>query len=205
MDALPSFDPGIEISAASQGVSKGLRQTDGVQIVVRPELAIGPLVLLGYYKNVDGPAEGEGGIGGGFRRRLAGFDLAASALYKWNPAGPAAADRGALELNAVASRRIGPLTPRLSVTWSPNDLGGTRVSLFVEAGASLDLFPHASLSANLAHRARDGNPDYTAFNAGLTYGLGRHVTAELRYYDTAQGRLGAIYRPRLVASLRAHF
>jgi hypothetical protein len=37
----PSPDPGIEISAFSQGMSKGLRQTDGVQILVRPEVTVG--------------------------------------------------------------------------------------------------------------------------------------------------------------------
>jgi hypothetical protein len=205
MYSLPSPDPAIEISAFSEGVSKGLRQTDGVQILVRPEVAVGPLVILGYYKNVDGPADGEAGVGGGFRRRLAGFDLAASALYKWNTAGPATADRDAIELSAVLSRRVGRITPRLSVTWSPDDLGGTRRSLYVEAGASVGLFAGASLSANISRRERDGGADYTAFNAGATYAITRNVSAELRYYDTAQSRLGAIYEPRLVAGVRVHF
>jgi hypothetical protein len=205
MFSLPPPDPAIEISAFSQGVSKGLRQTEGVQIVVRPEIAIGPLVVLGYYKNVGGPADGEGGTGLGLRRRLGGFDLAASALYKWNISGPASADRSALELSAVASRRVGPVTPRLSVTWSPDELGATRTSLYVEGGASIGLFAGASLSANISRRQRDGAPDYTAFNAGATYAITRNLSAELRYYDTAQGRLGAIYRPRLVAALRARF
>jgi hypothetical protein len=202
---LPSPDPAIEISAFSQGMSKGLRQTHGVQIVVRPEVAVGPLVALGYYKNVSGPADGEAGAGIGLRRRLGSVDFAASALYKWNTSGPPGADRGALELSAVASRRIGPVTPRVSVTWSPDDLGGTRNSLFVEGGASIGLFAGASLSANIARRSRDGGPDYTAFNAGATYAITRNISAELRYYDTAQSRLGAIYEPRLVASIRARF
>ena len=73
MFVLPSPDPAIEISAFSQGVSKGLRQTDGIQIVIRPEVAVGPLVVLGYYKNVSGPADGEGGGGIGLRRRLGGM------------------------------------------------------------------------------------------------------------------------------------
>lgn len=186
-------------------MSKGLRQTDGIQILVRPEVAVGPLVVLGYYKNVDGPADGEAALGGGLRRRLGGVDFTATALYKWNSSAPAGADRGALELNAVASRHVGPVTPRLSVTWSPDDLGGTRRSLYVEGGASIGLFRGASLSANLSRRERDGGPDYTAFNAGASYAITRNLNAELRYYDTAQSRLGAIYRPRLVASIRARF
>jgi len=205
MFILPSPDPGIEISAATQGVSKGLLQTDGIQIVAQPELAFGPIVLLGYYKNVDDTDYGEARLGAGFRQRLGDVNFALSLLYKWNNGVPAGADRDALELSAVVSGRIGPLTPRLSVTWSGDDLGGTRRSLYVEGGASISLSPQISLGANAARREREGAPDYTAFNAGATYAITRSIGVDVRYYDTAQSRLGAIYRARLVASVRARF
>jgi opacity protein-like surface antigen len=206
MDALPSLDPGIEITAFSQGMSKGLRQTDGVQILVRPELAIGSLVLDAYYKNVTSPtADGEAAVRLGLRRRFAGFDLALSAAYKWNTDARLQADRDALEFSAGASRRFGVLTSHLSLVYSPDDLGGTRASLYAEAGIAASLLHGLSLSANAARRARNGAPDYVAFNAGATYTLTRNLSADLRYYDTAQSRLGAIYRPRLVASLKLHF
>jgi len=206
MFAIPSPDPGIEISALSQGMSKGLRQTDGVQILVRPELAIGPLFVAALYKNVTSPtADGEAALLVGLRRHLGGFDLAASAAYKWNTRAHAQADRDCLEFTATASRRFGRVTPRISLTWSPDDLGGTRASLYAEAGASFSLFAGASFSANIARRMRDGAPDYVAFNAGASYAITRNLTADLRYYDTAQSRLGPIYAPRLVASARVHF
>jgi hypothetical protein len=204
----PSLDPGIEISIASQGVSKGLRQTDGPQLIVRPELAIGSLVLGAYYKNVTSPtADGEAEASLGLRHRIGGFDLSVTAAYKWNTNANAQAqpDRDAFEFSAIASRRFGPLTPLARLVYSPDELGGTRASLYAEAGATLHLLGGASFSAALAHRNRDGAPDYTAFNAGLSYTIAGHFTADLRYYDTAQGRLGAIYRSRLVAALRAHF
>lgn len=206
MFSLPSPDPGIEITAASQGVSKGLRQTDGLQIIARPEVAFGPLFVAASYKNVTSPtADGEASVSAGLRRRLGGFDVALSAAYKWNTNARAQADRDCLEFTATASRRFGRLTPRINLIYSPDDLGGTRASLYAEGGVSLSLLPGASLSANIARRTRDGSPDYTAFNAGASYAIGRNFTADLRYYDTAQSRLGPIYRPRLVASLRAHF
>ena len=105
--------------------------------------------------------------------------------------GRAGAGRSGLrfEFNATASRRFGRVTPRISLTYSPDDLGGTRASLYAEAGASLSLFAGASLSANIARRARDGGPDYTAFNAGASLRRSpRNLTADLRYYDTAQSR-----------------
>jgi len=206
MDAAPSLDPGIEISAFSQGMSKGLRQTDGVQILVRPELAIGSLVLDAYYKNVTSPtADGEAAVRLGLRRRVAGFELAVSAAYKWNTNARLQADRDALEFSASASRRFGRVTPHLSLVYSPDDLGGTRASLYAEAGVAASLVQGLSLGANVERRERDGGPDYVAFNAGATYAFSRNLGADLRYYDTAQSRLGAIYRPRLVASLKLHF
>jgi hypothetical protein len=206
MFSLPSPDPGIEISAFSQGMSKGLRQTEGVQILVRPEVAIGPVFIGALYKNVTSPtADGEAAILIGLRRRAAGFDLAVSAAYKWNSGARLQADRDCLEFNLSASRRFGRVTPRISLTYSPDDLGGTRASLYAEAGASVALFAGASVSANIARRSRDGGPDYTAFNAGATYAITRNLSADLRYYDTAQSRIGVIYEPRLVASARLHF
>jgi opacity protein-like surface antigen len=206
MFALPSPDPGIEISVFSQGMSKGLRQTEGPQILVRPELAVGPLFVGAFYKNVTSPtADGEAAVTVGLRRRIGGFDLALSAGYKWNTNARAQADRDCLEFTATASRRFGRLTPRINLVYSPDDLGGTRASLYAEAGASLSLFSGASVSANIARRARDGGPDYVAFNAGATYAITGNVSADLRYYDTTQSRLGVIYQPRLVASVRIHF
>ena len=206
MLAVPTLDPGIEISAASQGVSKGLRQTEGPQFIVRPELALGPLFVAASWKNVTSPtADGEVAALIGLRGRAGGFDLNLSAAYKRNTEAARQPDRDCLELVVAASRRFGRLTPRLSFTYSPDDLGGTRSSLYAEAGAAFSLFAGASLSANLARRSRDNAPDYTAFNVGASYTLSRNFTADLRFYDTAQGRLGAIYRPRVVASLRAHF
>ena len=206
MFSFPSPDPGIEISAFSQGMSKGLRQSDGVQILVRPEVAVGPLFVAAFYKNITSPtADAEAAVLAGLRRNVGGFDLAASVAYKWNTNARRQADRDCVEFNATASRRFGRVTPRISLTYSPDDLGGTRASLYAEAGASFSLFRGASISANVARRARDGGPDYTAFNAGASYAVTSNLTADLRYYDTAQSRLGAIYAPRLVASARLHF
>jgi hypothetical protein len=206
MFTFPSPDPAIEVTAFSQGMSKGLRQTEGPQILVRPEVAIGPVFVGAFYKNVTSPtADGEAAVLAGLRRRVGGFDLAVSAAYKWNTNTRAQADRDCLEFNAVASRRFGRVTPRINLTYSPDDLGGTRASLYAEAGASFSLFAGASVSANVARRTRDGGPDYTAFNAGASYAITPNITADLRYYDTAQSRLGTIYEPRLVASARVHF
>jgi hypothetical protein len=203
---MPPPDPAIELVVASQGMSKGLRQTEGPQLLGRAELALGPVVLGGYYKNVSSAtADGEAGFSLQLRGRAGGFDLAASVAYKLNTGASLQPDRDAIEFFASVSHRFGQLQPRLSLTYSPDELGGTRETLYVEGGVSMSVAPGALLSANLARRERSGGPDYTAFNAGASYAVAPFLTLDLRYYDTAQGALGAVYRQRLVASLRARF
>ena len=57
----------------------------------------------------------------------------------------------------------------------------------------------------MSRRERDGGPDYTAFNVGVTQTVWRGISADLRYYDTRENQFGDIYEGRFVASLRARF
>jgi uncharacterized protein (TIGR02001 family) len=203
---LPPPDPSLEIVIASQGMSKGLRQTDGMQLVVRPEIAFGHAYAGLLAKNVTSPVtDAEGHAFVGYRTRAGAFELNASIGYhrQLGVDGPADDDRFEFFVSAV--RPVGPVTARLSATYSPDDFGATRQSLYLEGGASVDVLAGASLSANLGRRERGGAPDYTAFNAGASYTVRRIVTLDLRYYDTAQSGLGEIYAPRVVAALRLRF
>lgn len=89
--------------------------------------------------------------------------------------------------------------------YSPDDLGTTGQSTFYEAGLSFALREGTALSASAGRRERTGGPDYTAFNAGLAQTIYHSLTADLRYYDTAQSSFGNAYRGRFVASVRARF
>ncbi|TMJ19429.1 MAG: hypothetical protein E6G92_06510 [Alphaproteobacteria bacterium] len=203
---LPPPDPAFEVSIASQGVSKGLRQTEDAQFLVRGEVAVGHVFAGLLWKNIDSAmAAGEGQSFVGYRTRAGGFDLAGTVGYHIQTGAIGHFDDDRFEFNVTASRGVGPVTPRISVTYSPDDFGGTGESLYAEAGAAVGLFPRATFSANVSRRERDGAPDYTAFNAGIGYSFARHVSVDVRYYDTAQSALGAIYEPRVVAVLRARF
>jgi uncharacterized protein (TIGR02001 family) len=204
--AAAELDPGIDILIATRGVSKGLTQTDGPQIVVRPELGWGHLYFGAYAKNVTSPtSEGEGGPLVGIRFSAAGFDLGASATYKRliSPVGDQ--DGEALELAANASRRIGPANARLSVTWSPDDLGSTGRTIYWEGAATYRLFGQTTLGGSLGRRERDGGPDYTAFNLGVTQTIWRGISADLRWYDTNRSGLGDAFEGRLIGALRTRF
>jgi hypothetical protein len=203
---LPPPDPAIEISIASRGISKGLAQTDGPQLLARGEVGFGRLYAGAYAKNVTSPtSDGEAGAVIGLRAKAGGFDLAASAALKIAIAPAAGLDKEALELAGSISRKMGRVTPRVSVIWSPGDLGSTGRSVYAEAGLAYDLGGGTSLGGAVARRERAGGADYTAFNAGIVHVIAGRFTVDLRWYDTGSSALGDPYRGRLVAALRAKF
>ena len=73
---LPPPDPQLEISVASNGYSKGLRQTDGAQLVVRAEVAFGDFSVGTQWKNItNSTADGEAHLYLGYDTQVAGVDL----------------------------------------------------------------------------------------------------------------------------------
>jgi hypothetical protein len=203
---LPPPDPGIEIVAATRGYSKGLAQTDGAQIVGRGELVLGSVTLTAQYKNISSPtADGEAAFSAGWKGKALGFDVGAALNYKRLTGLSGQVDPDCFELIPSVSRKLGPLTAKLSLTYSPDDLGRTGRSAWLEGGASWKLDGKTSLSANAGRRERVGATDYTAFNAGITRTLFKGISADLRYYDSARSSLGDPFEARLVGSLRAKF
>lgn len=203
---LPPPDPGIEFVLASRGYSKGLAQTGGAQALLRGEVEWGAFSAAAQVKNVDSSgASSEAQLQLAVGGDLGGFALEAAIGYKRLAGLPSSADEDTVEFTGTASRPFGRLTPRLGLTFSFDDHGATRESLYAEVGASLRLSARTSVSANLGRRERGGGDDYTAFNAGLSHRLGDHFTAELHYHDTAQSVRGDAYQARAVASLRVRF
>ncbi len=203
---LPPPDPAIEIHLASRGYSKGLAQTDGAQLLLRGRLEMGDFYVQAQWKNVDSSnARGEAGFAVGISREVGGFELGATAGAKFLTSTGAPTDETAFEFSASVSREFGRLEPRLVLTWSPDDLGGTRQTLYVEASATYRLFGNTSLIAQAGRRERSGGDDYTSFGGGISQKIGEHLTAELRWYDTAQSARGDAYEGRAVAALRVRF
>jgi hypothetical protein len=203
---LPPPDPGIEIVLATRGYSKGLAQTKGVQGVGKFELAFKSVSFTAQYKNVTSPtAAGESAFGAGWKGKAAGFDLGVTIAWKRLIGLDGQVDPDSWEFVPSISRKMGPLTARLSLTYSPDDFGKTGESAWIEAGAAWKLGGKTNLVAAVGRRERDGSTDYTAFNAGVTRTLFKGVSAELRYYDSARSNLGDPFQARLVGALRARF
>ena len=203
---LPPPDPGIEIVAASRGMSKGIAQTDGIQVIPKAFLQIGDVQVGGQWKNVTSPvAKGEGAAFVNATRKLGALQLTLGAAYKFQTSVRGPTDSDAFEFTGAANRKFGKLGARVSAVYSPNDFGSTGRSLYLEGGPALDVGKTVKISANIGRRERVGSPDYTSFNAGVSATLFRKLTVEARYYDTAQGDFGEAYHGRVVVSGRLSF
>ena len=122
---LPPPDPALEISVASRGYSKGVAQTDGIQVVIRPELSFGPVKLGAYGKNVTSSQyDGEAGVSLGYKKAFGKTDFSASAAVKHFYGAQQSVDDVALELNAAATQTWGKFKPRVSITYSPERARG---------------------------------------------------------------------------------
>jgi uncharacterized protein (TIGR02001 family) len=203
---LPPPDPAAEVVIATRGISKGLAQTDGPQFLVRGELGFGAIYVGAYAKNVTSPtSDGEAGALVGLRTKRAGFELSASAAVKRALAPVGKLDSTALELSGAVSRKFGRLTPRISVTWSPDDLGSTTHSVYAEGALGFAVDKSTNISAAVARRERGSGPDYTAYNFGIGRTFGGKLTLDVRYFDTDKSGLGTPFKGRIVGSARLRF
>lgn len=200
MGGLPQAVPVIQFVLSSRGMSKGIAQTTGPQLLARVEIDVGRTYAAAYAKNVNlATSDGEAGAVVGVRTRAAGFKLAASAALKHSIAPSPGSVSTAVELSGSVARTIGRLTPLVSAAWSPKDLGTTGRSLFVEAGASYAVASRIAASAAIGRRTRPGSFDYTAWNAGVAWTPATRLALDLRYYDTDAGSAQP-YRTRVVVA-----
>lgn len=206
MPFLPPPDPGVEISIATTGMSKGLSQTDGVQVVGRGELALGKIFISALAKNLDAPVtEGEFQLTSGGRFKIRKADITMSVAYKRWLDTTGHPDAEAAELAISASRAFGKLTPRAQLIYSPDDLGSTTYSIYAETGLGWKPVRDLTLSGNIGRRRRGNGLEYTAGNIGIAYAVHKYFTAEVRLFDTNKSDVDEPYERRLVGLVRAKF
>lgn len=203
---LPPPDPGIEITIASRGMSKGIAQTEGTQVVVKPFVQMGPMQLATQWKNLSSStASGEASAIVSVAPKLGQFQLNVSAAYKLQTGVHGPTDNKSWEFTGGITRKFGKVSLRVNAIYSPDDLGGAERSIFVEGGPTLELGKSTRVSAAVGRRNRINGDDYTAFNAGIARTMFKGVTLDARYYGTNQSDLGEFLEDRLVVSARMSF
>ena len=200
--ALPPPDPGFELVLASQGMSQGISQTDGIQVVPRAYVRIGSAQIGGQWRNIRSrSATGVAAFFLKFSGKVGGTQLEAGAAYRVRTGVKTSADSKAWEFSGGARKNFGRLGLRIGAEYSPIEFGDGQ-SLYVDLGPAFDVDQVTKVSVNIGRRERDGGPDYTSFNAGISRVIGRRLTLDARYYRTDRAGLDARYRGRLILSTR---
>ena len=203
---LPPPDPGIEVVIASRGMSKGIAQTEGPQLVAKNFLQLGPIQVGGQWKNVSSSvAKGEAAAFINATHKIEQFQLSAGVSYKFQTGVSATTDDKSWEFTGGVSRKFGKLSLRASVIYSPDDLGGARQSVYMEGGPTLEIGKSTRLLATIGRRHREDGPDYTSFSAGLSKTVFKGVSVDVRWYDTDRHELGETFDGRAVVSARMAF
>lgn len=202
---LPPYDPGIEISVATRGMSKGIAQTEGPQMIARSSLKLGDVQFGLQWKNVNSAtSRGEAAAFVSATHKFGSLQVNGGVAYKFATGVDGPADSRSWEFTGGAARKFGPVTARVNAIYSPDDLGSARKSLFVEAGPAVQLGKGWTASAALGHRSRENGVDYTAWNAGFGKSVGP-MQLDLRYYDTNRSGIDEIYHARIVGSVKMSF
>lgn len=199
---LPPPDPGFEMVVSRPGMSQGLAQTDGIQLFPRAFVQVDGARIGVQWRNIDSvTANGVAAVFVSAARELKGVRIDAAVRYriKTGVKGPARSE--AWEFAFGARRSFGRLGVRFYAEYSPDEFG-RGPSLWAEAGPTLAIGRQIQLSANIGRRERARDPDYTAFNAGVSRALGRRLSVDLRYFGTDRGHLGERYSGRITLSAR---
>lgn len=203
---LPPPDPGIEVVVASRGMSKGIAQTEGPQVVARPFIQMGSVQLGTQWKNVSSAvAGGEAAIVANVAHKFGMFQLNMGATYKFLTGVHEPTDDKSWEFTGSATGKFGKLGLRVAAIYSPDDLGGAKRSIFVESGPTLEIGKATRLSAAIGRRDRVKGDDYIAFNAGIAKVIFKGMTLDARYYGSNRSDLGEFLHDRLVVSARMAF
>ena len=200
---LPPPDPAFEFSVVSRGMSKGIAQTEGPQVILRGFLKSGPFEAGGQWKNVTSTtARGEAAAFLNASHTFGKLRLNAGAAYKFQTGVSGPTDSDSWEFTGGATAGFGKTSLRVTAIYSPDDLGSAKRSLYLEGGPTLELSKTIRASANIGRRERKNGDDYTSFNFGVTKTFVKAIVVDVRYYDTAQSDLGENFERRVVASVR---
>lgn len=201
MLGIPPPDPGFELFVASHGMSQGLLQTEGAQVIPRITLRLGDMQIGTQWRNISSPlASGIAPVFAKFRGRLGKTQFEVGAFYRIRTGRSSRADKAAWEFDGAVRHSFGRIGIRGIVEYAPREFEAGR-SLYVEGGPTYAIAGRTSLSVNIGRRERDG-PDYTTANGGITQAVGKLLSVDARLYGTNHGERGARYSTRLIVSAR---
>lgn len=198
----PALD--VQVGVASEYTGKGMGKSDG-----EPSINGSVEVSSGaFYANVAAStaklsqgSDAEIVSAVGWRPKAAGYSFDFSVMNRDLPGSRAGIDANYWEYQADASRKLGPVTTRMRINYTPDGFAATREAWWIELQGAVSVGPKTRASAAIADRTADGGAEYAAWNVGVKHKLTDKLSADLRWYDTDSHSLGDNYDGRLVAAL----
>ena len=200
--AAPDFS--AQVGVASEYVGKGLGKSAGDPSVNGSvEISTGA-----FYANVFAStaklsqgSDAEIVSAVGWRPEAAGYKFDLSVVNRDLPGTRAGVDANYWEYQADASRKIGPVSTRLRVNYTPDGFAATKEAWWVELQGTVSVGPKTKASVAIADRTADGGAEYAAWNVGVKHKLTEKLALDVRWYDTDSHALGENYDGRLVGAL----
>ena len=159
----------------------------------------------GFETVQSGGSNVEAELSAGYQPEAFGYQFDFNAVYKYRLDAEAGYDADGWEFTSNVSRAVGPASARLQVQYSPDAAGSTRSFTWVEGQVGWDFDDRLNGTAAVGRREQVGAPDYTGWNAGVTYALTDALSVDLRYYDTDAETFGEQYKQALVAMIAYDF
>jgi len=198
----------FETGAGTDNRSKGTSKSGGRPYVfgeVQWNTATG-LYVDAEFETIDASgSDVETEVEVGWQFAAAGLEFDTSVSHKWRLAADTGQDDKAWEYQFDVIRDFGTVDARLRLEHSPDGLGSTRATTWVETRIRWPVTDRLRASTTVGLREQDGAPDYTGWNAGLAYGLTDATVLDLRWHGTDAGDEGAQYEDALVASILIAF
>ncbi|MBB5746007.1 TorF family putative porin [Brevundimonas variabilis] len=141
----------------------------------------------------------------GWQFAAAGLDFDISISRKWRLEADPGQDDEAWEYQFDILRDFGPVDARLRLEHSPDGLGSTRETTWVEARLRWALADRLNISATVGRREQDNAPDYTGGNLGAAWSLTDTTAIDVRWHGTTAEAQGEQYEDALVASILIDF
>ncbi|MCW1382357.1 TorF family putative porin [Novosphingobium sp. KCTC 2891] len=110
-----------------------------------------------------------------------------------------------LEGKAAISGSVGKLGLKAAGYYTGNYFGTRQHAFYGEVGASYPLTGKLTASGAVGRQQIDALPDYTTWNAGLSYAVMKGAKLDVRYHDTDASHIGRLAKARVVGSFSLAF
>jgi uncharacterized protein (TIGR02001 family) len=206
--AKPFLDISGQVIVASEGVTKGISDSNGNSQIVGEVMAhrgrfYGELKIKNI-KSADGADTSIQSLYG-FRPKLGPYALNLFITHRYFDGTRKGVDKEFVEYQADISRRFGKNTLRLTHMYTPDSSGRTKAATWSGLGLSRQLSKHVVVTGNYALRRTKPARNYKAYNLGLVWALGQDLSLDIRYFDTDRHDYGKRFEDRAVIGLTRSF